>query len=167
MTHSRLSVQRWFLLLLTLFSAMTTSSVAAWAQQPNPASLPQPNALFGQRFLTLNTVVRVRQIEVTRDTAHGPDESSVHTPEEARSFRETIEKAWPGARITWAFSWLALHEERDSYRDLRELIVSYHRKFGDELTFIPGAYFSNMYNSREQEEALGHANEHAFLRYSK
>ena len=150
MTHSRLSVQRWFLLLLTLFSAMTTSSVAAWAQQPNPASLPQPNALFGQRFLTLNTVVRVRQIEVTRDTAHGPDESSVHTPEEARSFRETIEKAWPGARITWAFSWLALHEERDSYRDLLELIVSYHRKFGDELTFIPGAYFSNMYNSREQ-----------------
>jgi hypothetical protein len=33
---------------------------------------------------------------------------------------------------------------------LRDLIVSYHRKFGDEITFIPGAYFANMYNTREQ-----------------
>lgn len=105
---------------------------------------------MGQRFLTLNTIVRVRQIEVTRDTAHGPDESSVHTPAEARVFRETIERSWPGARITWAFSWLALHDERAQYRDLRALVVSYQKKFGDEITFIPGAYFSNMYNTREQ-----------------
>ncbi len=104
---------------------------------------------MGHRFITLNTIVRVRQIEVTRDTALGPDESSVHTPAEARAFREVIEKAWPGARITWAFSWLALHDTRDSYRELRELIVSYHKKFGDEITFIPGAYFANMYNTRE------------------
>jgi hypothetical protein len=110
----------------------------------------EPHSLMGNRFLTLNTIVRVRQIEVTRDTAHGPDESSVHTPAEARAFREAIDKAWPGARITWAFSWLALHDERETYRELRELVVSYHRKFGDEITFIPGAYFSNMYNSREQ-----------------
>lgn len=48
---------------------------------------------MGHRFLTLNTIVRVRQIEVTCDTAHGPDESSVHTPAEARVFREAIEKA--------------------------------------------------------------------------
>ncbi|HSP43530.1 MAG TPA: DUF3863 domain-containing protein, partial [Luteolibacter sp.] len=104
-------------------------------------------SLMGNRFLTLNTIVRVRQIEVTRDTAHGPDESSVHTPAEARTFREAIEKAWPGARITWAFSWLALHDEREQYRELRELVVSYHKKFGDEITFIPGAYFANMYNT--------------------
>jgi hypothetical protein len=107
-------------------------------------------SLIGNRFLTFNTVVRVRQIEVTRAEAHGPDESSVHTPAEARTFREAIEKAWPGARITWAFSWLALHDERDSYRELRDLIVSYQKKHGDEITFIPGAYFSNMYNTREQ-----------------
>ena len=105
---------------------------------------------MGQRFLTLNTIVRVRQIEVTRDTAHGPDESSVHTPAEARTFREAIENAWPGARITWAFSWLALHDTRDSYRELRELAASYHKIHGDEITFIPGAYFANMYNTREQ-----------------
>lgn len=114
------------------------------------AEEPEKILLMGGRFLTLNTAVRVRQIEVTRDTAHGPDESSVHTPAEAWTFREAIANAWPGGRITWAFSWLALHDERDSYRELRDLVVSYQKKFGDEITFIPGAYFSNMYNTREQ-----------------
>ena len=65
----------------------------ALADDPAMPAATEPNArteIMGQRFLTLNTVVRVRQIEVTRDTAHGPDESSVHTPAEARTFRETI-----------------------------------------------------------------------------
>jgi len=110
----------------------------------------EPTQLMGNRFLTLNTMVRVNQIEVTRDTSHGEDESSVHTAAEAKTFREAIETAWPGARITWAFSWRALHDERDAYKELRTLIVSYQKKFGDEITFIPGAYFANMYNSREQ-----------------
>ena len=35
-------------------------------------------------------------------------------------------------------------------RELRGLVVSYHKKFGDEISFIPGAYFANMYNTREQ-----------------
>ncbi|MGL6074349.1 MAG: DUF3863 domain-containing protein [Fimbriiglobus sp.] len=140
MTHVRLA--RWWLLVFTCVVWCASAS----AEPPKA----KPEGLMGNRFLTLNTVVRVRQIEVTRDTAHGPDESSVHTPAEARVFREAIEKAWPGAKITWAFSWLALHDTRDSYRELRELVVSYHKKFGDEITFIPGAYFSNMYNSREQ-----------------
>ena len=125
---------------------------AATAMLAMASTLPADESLslMGNRFLTLNTIVRVRLIEVTRDIAHGPDESSVHTPAEARTFREAIEKAWPGARITWAFSWLALHDARDQYRELRELVADYHRKFGDEITFIPGAYFSNMYNTREQ-----------------
>lgn len=106
--------------------------------------------LMGNRFFTLATVVRVRQIETTRDSAEGPDESGVHSPAEARVFRETIEKVWPGARITWAFSWLALKDDRPNYTELRKLVVSYHQKYGDEITFIPGAYFANMYNSREQ-----------------
>lgn len=122
----------------------------ATADEVKPSVSKTSAGLMGQRFLTLNTVVRVRQIEVTRETAHGPDESSVHSPAEARVFRETIEKAWPGARITWAFSWLALHDTRQNYRDLRELVVNYYKIFGDEITFIPGAYFSNMYNTREQ-----------------
>jgi len=106
--------------------------------------------LIGNRLFTLNTVVRVRQIEVSRDVAYGPDESSIHTPEEARTFREAAEKGWPGARITWAFSWLALKDQRPNYRDLKKLVVSYHKKYGDEITFIPGGYFANMYNTREQ-----------------
>lgn len=108
------------------------------------------DGLMGGRFLTLNTIVRVKQIEVSRAISHGPDESEIHTPAEARIFREAIEKAWPGRRITWAFSWLALYDERQNYRELRELVVTYQKKFGDEITFIPGAYFSNMYNTREQ-----------------
>ena len=131
--------------LLTLAALLlaTTGTTAATQSASSPA-------LLGNRFLTLNTVVRVRQIEVTRDTAHGPDESSVHTPAEARVFREAIADAWPGARITWAFSWRALHDEREAYRQLRELVVAYHKQFGDEVTFIPGAYFANMYDTRAQ-----------------
>ena len=106
--------------------------------------------LMGNRFLTFSSVVRVNQIETSRNEVHGVDESTVHSPREARILRETIERAWPGARMTWAFSWQALHDNRQNYRDLRELIVSYHHLHGDEITFIPGAYFSPMYNSREQ-----------------
>lgn len=124
-------------------SVSTPTSTQATPESDKPQ-------LLGNRFLTLNTIVRVRQIEVTRDQAHGPDESSIHTTAEARTFREAIERAWPGARITWAFSWLALHDQRPQYVELRDLIVSYRAQFGDEITFIPGAYFSNMYNSREQ-----------------
>ncbi len=106
--------------------------------------------LLGNRFFTFNTVVRVRQIEVSRNEAHGPDESSIHSPKEARAFREAVEKGWPGARITWAFSWLALKDQRADYLDLKRLVVAYHKQYGDEITFIPGAYFANMYNTREQ-----------------
>lgn len=109
-----------------------------------------PLQLMGNRFLTFASVVRVNQIEVSRNEHLGVDESTVHSPREARILREAIAHAWPGARMTWAFSWLALHDERENYRDLRVLIVSYHKKYGDEITFIPGAYFSPMYNSREQ-----------------
>jgi hypothetical protein len=144
MIHIRPS-RLWLLALLCSLVGCTPRTDA-----PPPDGVTNPGGVTGKRFLTLNTVVRVRQVEVTRDTALGPDESSVHTPAEARTFREAIETAWPGARITWAFSWLALHDSRDTYRELRELVVSYHKKFGDEVTFIPGAYFANMHNSREQ-----------------
>lgn len=109
-----------------------------------------PPGLLGNRFFTFNTVVRVNQIETSRDVTNGEDESSIHSPNEARAFRQAIEKGWPGARITWAFSWLALKDERPNYRDLKKLVVSYHREYGDEITFIPGGYFANMYNTRAQ-----------------
>lgn len=106
--------------------------------------------LMGHRFFTFSTVVRVRQIEKARDVAEGLDESSLHTPAEARTFREAVEKGWPGARITWGFSWLALTDQRPDYLALKKLVVSYHEKYGDEITFVPGGFFSNMYNTREQ-----------------
>jgi hypothetical protein len=106
--------------------------------------------LMGNRFFTFATIIRVNQIETSREVSHGVDESGIHTPRNARIFREAVEKAWPGARITWAFSWLALHDRRKNYVELRELVVSYQKKYGDEITFIPGGYFANMYNTREQ-----------------
>jgi len=136
------------LVLSGLFSARSLGDDHA------PSDAPVPNdpafQLMGNRFFTFNTVIRVRQIEATREVAHGPDESGIHTPKEARSFRTAVENGWPGARITWAFSWLALNDQRPNYRELRELVVSYHEKYGDEITFIPGGFFANMYNTRAQ-----------------
>jgi hypothetical protein len=121
----------------------TKSAVAA-------SGADEGRPLLGNRFLTLATVVRVRQVEMTRDEAGGPDESAVHTPAEAKLFRDTIARAWPSAKITWAFSWRALNDQRPNYRDLRDLVVSYHRHYGDEVTFVPGGFFANMYNTRDQ-----------------
>ena len=106
--------------------------------------------LQGNRFLTINTVIRVNQIEVARDKNVGVDEREWHTPERVVRFRDAVEKGFPGAKITWAFSWLALHDTTANYREIRRLVVDYHHKYGDEVTFIPGAYFANAYNSTEQ-----------------
>ena len=64
---------------------------------------------MGHRFLTLNTVIRVNQIEVARDRDEGMDERQNHTPEAVVAWRNAVEAGFPGARITWAFSWRALH----------------------------------------------------------
>lgn len=55
--------------------------------------------LFGNRFFTFSTVVRVNQIETSRDETHGEDESSIHSPAEARVFREAVEKGWPWTHV--------------------------------------------------------------------
>jgi hypothetical protein len=109
-----------------------------------------PAELMGHRFLTLNTVVRVNQIEVARNRNEGVDERSQHTPERIELFRKAVETGFPGARITWAFSWLALHDTAANYRKIRELVAGYHERYGDDVTFIPGAYFANAYNTAEQ-----------------
>ena len=106
--------------------------------------------LIGNRFLTFNSIIRVNQIEVSRFENKGEDERSLHTPDRVIEFRDAIEKGFPGAKITWAFSWLAVHDTTFNYTKIRELVVAYHSKYGDEITFIPGAYFANAYNSTEQ-----------------
>jgi hypothetical protein len=55
-----------------------------------------------------------------------------------------------GGEMTWAFSWLALQDTSANYREIRKLIIGYHYKYGDEIAFIPGAYFANAYNTTEQ-----------------
>ncbi len=109
-----------------------------------------PQELMGHRFLTFNTVIRVNQIEVARNRNEGYDERGLHTPERVVAFREAVEAGFPGGKITWSFSWLALHDTSANYRKIRELVVGYHHKYGDDITFIPGAYFANAYNSIEQ-----------------
>lgn len=108
------------------------------------------DSFTGNRYLTLNTVIRVNQIEVSRDRNEGEDENEQHTLENVKLFREAIYNAWPEGRITWSFSWKALHEESENYKMIREQIKQYHFEYGDDVTFIPGAYFANAYNSREQ-----------------
>ncbi len=132
--------------LLSIFFALLIScSPAKINKKPETA-----NQLMGNRFLTFNSVIRVNQIEVLRFENKGEGERNMHTPEKLVEFRSAIEKGFPGAIITWAFSWLALHDTTFNYRKIRELVVGYHSKYGDEITFIPGAYFANAYNSTEQ-----------------
>ena len=133
----------------TTFLICWLSLLVSVLQSANPKSL-KPDHLMGHRFLTFNTVIRVNQIEVARDKNVGEDERSLHTPSKVIKFRTAIEAGFPGARITWAFSWLALHDTSPEYSKIRELVVGYHYKYGDEITFIPGAYFANAYNSTDQ-----------------
>ncbi|QEC73705.1 DUF3863 domain-containing protein [Arachidicoccus ginsenosidivorans] len=130
--------------LLIFFIFQLTIMQATNAQQTE--SIP----LMGNRFLTFNTVIRVNQIEAGRNKSIGQDERALHTPDRVKAFREAIEAGFPGAHITWAFSWLALNDTSANYSKIRRIVARYHYKYGDEVTFIPGAYFANAYNSTQQ-----------------
>ncbi len=112
------------------------------------------------RFVTFNSVVRVNQIEARRDRNVGQDEERLHTPEAVRALRAAFAAGFPGGRMTWAMSWLALQDARPNYREIRRLVKGFHDEHGDEVTFIPGGYFAPMYNTREEvardlHDALG------------
>lgn len=115
-----------------------------------PAPDGAPATIAGHRFLTLNTVIRVNQIESARDRNVGVDEAALHTPETVAAFRDAVSKGFPGARVTWAFSWLALQDPRPNYAAIRKQVAGYHATYGDEVTFIPGGFFAPMYSSRAQ-----------------
>lgn len=132
------------------FLASAGAGVAGAVLLPHLDAAEPASNLLGNRFLTFNTVIRVNQIEVTRTRNEGVDEGKLHTPEAARKFREAFARGWPGGKMTWAFSWLALDDTRPNYRAIRELVAGYYHQYGDEITFIPGGYFANMYNSRQQ-----------------
>ena len=120
------------------------------AAQSRPAEGEGGMGLMGNRFLTFNCVIRVNQIEVSRDRNVGEDERNLHTPQRVEDFRRAVAKGFPGAKMTWALSWLALHDTSSNYVGIRRLVAGYHSQYGDEVTFIPGAYFANAYNSTEQ-----------------
>ena len=104
----------------------------------------------GKRVININTVVRVNQIEVARNANRGRDEARDHSVEAVETFRKAVADAIPEAKVTWSFSWRALQDPRPNYVAIRKRVVEYHRQYGDEITFIPGAYFAPMYNSRAQ-----------------
>jgi len=108
------------------------------------------------RFITHISVVRVNQIEVTRTHNIGEDEAPDNSPDHIRSRREAFARGCPDGRMTWAISWLALNDDRQQYKEARRLLASYHDRYNDEITFIPGGYFAPMYNTREETRQTIH-----------
>ena len=134
-----------------LSRAAASAGALALASTRNQAVALVPAAPpFQGRFITHISVVRVNQIEVTPTRSIGQDESPANSPAHIRSRREAFARGCPNGRMTWAVSWLALHDTRQEYKDARRLLASYHDRYGDEITFIPGGYFAPMYNTREQ-----------------
>lgn len=125
-------------------AATGASTVLMGAEQ-----LAAADTLLHGRFLTHVSVVRVNQIEVTPTRSIGEDEAIDNRPERIRSRREAFARGCPDGRMTWAISWLALHDDRKQYQEARKLLASYHDRYGDEITFIPGGYFAPMYDTRE------------------
>jgi len=136
-----------FRLTLQLAGLLLVAFAKAQGQQYKQNSA---STLMGNRFLTFNTVIRVNQIEVSRDRNVGFDERALHTPAKVIAFRKAIADGFPGGRMTWAFSWLALQDTSANYKEIRKLVIGYHYKYGDDITFIPVAYFANAYNTTEQ-----------------
>ena len=126
--------------------SLSAASFAIGAKVPR--AKPAMSPLQG-RFLTHVSVLRVNQIEVTPTRSIGEDEAADNRPERVRSRREAFARGCPDGRMTWAISWLALNDPRKDYKEARRLLASFHDRYGDEITFIPGGYFAPMYDTRE------------------
>ena len=126
--------------------SLSAASLAVGANVPRARSAV--NTLKG-RYLTHVSVLRVNQIEVTPTRSIGEDEAADNRPERVRSRRDAFALGCPDGRMTWAISWMALNDSRKDYKEARRLLASYHDRYGDEITFIPGGYFAPMYDTRE------------------
>ena len=131
------------------------SAALALVGRRGMSAAEHPGGLRG-RFVTHVSVVRVNQIEVTPTRSIGEDEVNDNRPEKIRSRREAFARGCPDGRMTWAISWLALTDDRQQYKDVRRLLASYHDRYGDEITFIPGGYFAPMYDTREHNRQTIH-----------
>jgi hypothetical protein len=138
-----------------LIGATAAAVSGAFTAQSPMAFAAAASALRG-RFLTHVSVVRVNQIEVTPRRSIGDDEAADNSPAHIRSRREAFARGCPHGRMTWAISWLALNDSRQEYKEARRLLASYHDKYGDEITFIPGGYFAPMYDTRANNRQTIH-----------
>jgi hypothetical protein len=135
----------------TCAASVALGNPAARALQAAPAA----SGLRG-RYLTHVSVVRVNQIEVTPTKNLGQDEAADNRPERIRSRRDAFARGCPEGKMTWAISWLALHDKRKEYQEARHLLAEYHDRYGDEVTFIPGGYFAPMFDTRENNRLTIH-----------
>ncbi len=148
----------------------SVASLALAGSGASALALDSPPSPLQGRFLTHVSVVRVNQIEVTPHRSIGDDEAADNRPDRIRSRREAFARGCPGGRMTWAISWLALNDNRQEYKEARRLVASYHDRYGDEITFIPGGYFAPMYDTRQHiqetiHKALGLISEMVGNRY--
>jgi hypothetical protein len=130
----------------------TASAALAPLAKGAQAYSARKSALQG-RFITHVSIVRVNQIEVTPSRSIGQDEVADNSPDHIRSRRDAFARGFPDGKMTWAISWLALNDTRQQYKDARRLLASYHDRYGDEITFIPGGYFAPMFDTREHNRA--------------
>jgi len=136
-------------------AAESTAALALASPRANIFAAAPPSPFRG-RFLTHISVVRVNQVEVTPTRNIGDDEAALNSPDHIRSRRDAFARGCPNGRMTWAISWLALHDERQEYKEARRLLASYHDRYGDEITFFPGGYFAPMYATREENRVTIH-----------
>ena len=125
--------------------AISPNGIAHSAQSQ---TFESPLSLTGGRYITHVSVVSVDGIEVTRNKWIGGDVSSSNGPESVRARSAAFCAGDPNGRMTWSLSWGALNDQRPEYRDVRRLLADYHHKYGDEVTFFVGGYFSPMYDTR-------------------
>ncbi len=134
----------------------SAASLALTGAEPGALGLVKAQAGLRGRFLTHVSVVRVNQIEVTPTRSIGEDEAADNRPERIRSRRDAFERGCPGGSMTWAISWLALHDDRPEYKEARKLLAGYHDRYDDEITFIPGGYFAPMFDTRQHNRETIH-----------
>jgi hypothetical protein len=136
------------------FLSRAASSAAALSMAPRLAHAAL-SPLTG-RYITHVSIVRVNQIEVTPTRNLGQDEVPDNSIVRIQSRRDAFARGCPNGRMTWAFSWLALIDDRQQYKDARRLLASFHDKYNDEITFIPGGYFAPMYDTRANNRQTIH-----------
>jgi hypothetical protein len=103
------------------------------------------------RYINFMSAIRLHTFETTRARLHGETkEKNRFTCANAIKLRNAMEAGFPGARMTWAWSWGALNCMDSNFVELRKLMVDFHKQYGDEITFFPGVYFANKFNTEEQ-----------------